>query len=231
MSTVLFLAHEDDRDRGRANAGSLADHVAASGHEVVIAHPSDDLPDVGSLHSVIVLGSALAAYDESVSWSGAEVAYLRSALAADTPILGICFGGQQLSRVLGGTVGPAPAPEVGFVTVRSDRADLVDSGPWMQMHWDRFTTPPGATTVARNPAAAQAFVHGPHLGVQFHPEISPAVFDSWTADWSDAKAASLESDLGVDIAALRRQIVDTADENAARCGRLFDAFVGLREHV
>ncbi len=40
---------------------------------------------------------------------------------------------------------------------------------------DRFTVPPGATVIARNDRAAQAFSHGRGLGLQFHPEVDVAL--------------------------------------------------------
>ena len=136
------------------------------------------------------MGSAHAAYDDELPWLAPELAYLRRAVDVGTPVLGICFGGQALARVLGGTVGRAPMPERGLTTVESlDPA--VPAGPWMEFHHDAFTLPPGATPLARSEAGLQAFAHGPHLGVQFHPEISPDVFAAWAESWSPADRAAV----------------------------------------
>ena len=39
--------------------------------------------------------------------------------------------------------------------------------------------PPGATEIARNPIASQAFVINKALALQFHPELDAAALDGW----------------------------------------------------
>ncbi len=226
MSTALFLAHEDDRARGRVEAGSLAESARARGFDVVIAHPSDDLPDPGTVDFVTVLGSAHAADDDSIPWLTPERAYVTHTLEVGTPILGVCFGGQVLSRVLGGVVDRSPHPEIGFVSVDST-CDFIDSGPWMQWHFDHFTVPPGATLVASNDANAQAFVSGRNLGLQFHPEITTESFAAWRLGWSPESEVEVARDFAVDVDGLATRISSDADELARRCGRLLDGFLAL----
>ena len=158
-NTVLFMVHDTDTDRGIADTGTLRDQVAARGYDVEIAHPAGTLPDVAGFDFVVVMGSSEAAYDDSVPWLAAEISYLRAALAANVPILGVCFGGQLLSRVLGGKVKRSDHPEHGYATVTTVAPELVGSGPWMQMHSDRFTLT-GAREIARNGAALQTFTFG-----------------------------------------------------------------------
>ena len=107
------------------------------------------------------------------------------------PALGICFGGQVLATAVGGTVSRAPIPEVGWVSVASDEPALIDAGPWLQWHFDRFTLPAEVPVLARTAAANQAFTYGRALGVQFHPEVNEAVLESWlAADDSEQLAAA-----------------------------------------
>ena len=101
-------------------------------------------------------------------------------------MLGICFGAQLLARVLGGTVGRAPRSERGFTRLDSTDEAVLPAGEWLQFHDDAFTLPPGAELLAANAVGVQAFRHGPHLGVQFHPEITPAAFDAWVESWRAA---------------------------------------------
>jgi hypothetical protein len=63
--------------------------------------------------------------------------------------------------------------------VRTRDPELVSEGPWFQWHFDTFSTPPGATLVAETDAGPQAYVHGRHLGVQFHPEVTPEIMEGW----------------------------------------------------
>ena len=117
-------------------------------------------------------------------------------------MLGLCFGGQALAAALGGTVERAPRPELGWTEIETDEPELVPPGPWLEWHYERFTTPPGATEIARTAAATQAFRHGRHLGVQFHPESTVEIVERWAASDRDRLAALGHGDgaalIGVD---------------------------------
>lgn len=224
---ALFVVHDTDPDRGVADTGTLREHVADRGYDIQIAHPANGLPDVSGFEFVIVMGSPESAYDDSVPWLAAELAYLRAALAANVPIFGVCFGGQLLSRVLGGTVKRSDHPEHGYVTVNSVAPELVSNGPWMQMHYDRFSLPPGAREIARNGSALQAFTFGRNLGVQFHPEISPAVWATWQASWAVSREGQLVVERGIDLQRITAEIAARAEQSHRDCGILLDAFLTL----
>jgi GMP synthase-like glutamine amidotransferase len=135
-------------------------------------------------------------------------------------VLGICFGGQHLARALGGTVGPAARPEVGWMAVESLAPEIVGEGPWLQWHRDAFTTPPGAELLARSAVCDQAFRLGPHLGVQFHPEVDAAVVADWAAHYPESLARA-----GTDADAVLAGSVAHARSARAHAWRLFDAFL------
>jgi GMP synthase-like glutamine amidotransferase len=149
------------------------------------------------------------------------LALLEQAIAADVPVLGLCFGGQALAAVLGGTVEPAPVPELGWIRIETDEPELVPPGPWLEWHFERFTTPPGATEIARNGAATQAFRHGRHLGVQFHPESTVDIVAGWAAKDRDRIAALGHTDAEALIAATPEER-ETARQAAFA---LFDGFL------
>ncbi len=89
-------------------------------------------------------GAAWAVYDEAtIPWVADEIAYARSLISLGVPVLGICFGGQMLAAALGGTVSRAPIPEIGWVSVSSDEPALIEPGPWLEWHFDRFTAAAG----------------------------------------------------------------------------------------
>jgi GMP synthase-like glutamine amidotransferase len=151
----------------------------------------------------------------------AELALLARAIDEDIPVLGLCFGGQALAAVLGGTVEPAPTPELGWTEIETDEPELVPPGPWLEWHYDRFSTPPGATEIARTGAATQAFRHGRHLGVQFHPETTVEIVADWAASDHERVAALGHADADKLIAATPEQ------REAARAAAfaLFDGFL------
>ena len=54
-------------------------------------------------------------------------------------------------------------------------------GPWLAWHFDHITLPPGAVELARSPQALQAFRIRRSLGIQFHPEVTAAIWESWAS--------------------------------------------------
>lgn len=236
---ALVLAHDADPRRRRAEVGTVLPALEGLDLEVVIASlvgPSErlvDLPDPGTLAVLVVMGSDAAAYDDTVAWVPAELDYVRRAAAAGTPVLGICFGGQLLARALGGSVRRGPTSERGFVTITTDAPDLVPAGPWMQFHDDWLTPPAEAVTLARSSTGStdgpgqivQAFAMGPHLGLQFHPEIDPPSFESWVDSWEEAGAIEQLRAEGVDLDVVRAEIATRADACAEACRALVTTFV------
>jgi GMP synthase (glutamine-hydrolysing) len=95
------------------------------------------------------------------------------------PVLGVCFGGQLLAQVLGARVSRASRPERGWHAIDTDDPERVPPGPWLMWHQDQFTVPPGAVALARTDVCLQAFVLGPHTGVQFHPEVTAEIVGHW----------------------------------------------------
>jgi len=140
------------------------------------------LPPVGTFDALVVLGSVESTIDPAVAWVGPERSLVNEAVAADVPVLGVCFGGQLLAQVLGGSVSRADRTEIGWRTLESRDPDRVPEGPWLVWHEDAFTVPPGAEALARTEVSLHAFVSGIHTGVQFHPEVTAAIVDHWVHD-------------------------------------------------
>lgn len=129
------------------------------------------------------------------AWVEAEVAFLCDALAADVPVLGLCFGGQALAAAAGGTVHPADPPSAGWATVETTDPELIAPGPWLHFHYDQLVPPPEAEVIATSAAGVAAFRLDRHLGLQFHPETGPAI----VAGWAESERERLTA-LGIDPA-------------------------------
>ena len=169
---------------------------------------------------IVPLGSEFAAYDDTVPWIEREKRLLQRATEADVPVLGICFGGQLLARVLGGRCFRAPGSEIGWLPVRTRDPELVPEGPWFQWHFDTFTAPEGATVLAETDLGPQAYVIGHSLGVQFHPEVTPAIME----DWVRVYRHELDGD-GVDPDALLQETYDRAASAHDSSRRLLDTYL------
>jgi GMP synthase-like glutamine amidotransferase len=143
----------------------------------------------------------------------------KDAIEAGVPILGLCFGGQMLARVLGSRLFRSEQAEIGWLPVRTHDPELVSTGPWFQWHFDSFTPPPGAKLIAETDAAPQAFVAGRSLGLQFHPEVTPEIMD----DWVRAYPHELEGE-GVDPQGLLDETRRRAAQARQTTWRLLDSF-------
>jgi GMP synthase (glutamine-hydrolysing) len=169
---------------------------------------------------IVPLGSEFPAYDESRPFVERSRRLLERAVEVDVPVLGVCFGAQLMARVLGGRAYRAPESEIGWIPVRSHDPELVSEGPWFQWHFDTFETPPGARLIAENEAGPQAFVSGPHLGVQFHPEVTPQIMDTWVSTYRHEL-----DDEGVDPDALLEETERRAEGSRRNSQRLLRRYL------
>ena len=93
------------------------------------------------------------------------------------PILGICYGMQALTHMLGGKVDPSSQREYGSAEIQTlvpgTMLDVL-STVWMS-HGDRITQmPPGFVALAKSnssPIAAMGDFSRKYFAVQFHPEV------------------------------------------------------------
>ena len=221
-------------------AGPVADAFTDLGYDVgeMLVVPAERhgdpgvtvaFPDPAAFDAVVPMGAPWSVYDEATigAWVGAEIAFLRAALAAGVPVLGICFGGQALAAALGGRVLPASEPEIGWRMVPTRLPDLFAPGPWFQWHSDRWELPPGVTAFARTPVAEQAFVAGRALGLQFHPELTPAMLDGWLANGGEAHLTALGINAGL-LAEQTRLLAAAAARRAHLLVRRFVQQVAVR---
>jgi GMP synthase-like glutamine amidotransferase len=214
---ALIIEHE------RATPGGLIYEWLAD-HDAEVEELRIDIDerevDPRDYDLLIPLGSEYAAYDDTVPWIAREKKLLQEAAAADVPVLGICFGGQLLARVLGGKSFRAEQSEIGWLPVRSKDPELVPEGPWFQWHFDSFTVPEGATVLAETDVGPQAYVIGRSLGVQFHPEVTPQIMDEWVRVYRHEL-----DDSGVDPDALLEETHRNAETAKATSRKLLDAYL------
>jgi GMP synthase (glutamine-hydrolysing) len=126
---------------------------------------------------IILSGGPSSIYDK-----GAPIADPRI-LDLEVPVLGICYGVQYLTHVLGGEVAKAEEREYGNAVIKiKDLRDLFHSFSrgkeemvWMS-HGDRIEKmPEGFKSLAsskNSPVAAMADRSRKFFGVQFHPEVA-----------------------------------------------------------
>ena len=214
---VLILQHEEPTPPGYLAEWLEERDADIDVHRIDLHEDSSDPRDYDFIAS---LGSEFAAFDDTKPFIRREAELLHAAVNADVPVLGLCFGGQLLARVLGGKSFRSEHSEIGWLPVRTDDPDLVSEGPWFNWHFDTFTLPPGARLIAQTDVAPQAYVIGRSLGLQFHPEVTPEIMESWVK----AYRHELDGD-GVDPDALLEETHRLAPVVRRSSERLFNRFV------
>jgi GMP synthase-like glutamine amidotransferase len=142
---------------------------------------NERLPDPSSLDFVISGPGPMSVNDETVfPWLEDEKRFLREAMDAGIPVLGICLGAQLIASSLGARIYPNPVKEIGWFPVQ---ADPVSDGCFRfpnefdVFHWhgETFDLPADAVRLVRSPGCAnQGFQIGRKvIGLQFHLEANP----------------------------------------------------------
>jgi GMP synthase (glutamine-hydrolysing) len=148
--------------------------------------PKDGLPkDAGDL--LIVMDGPMSVNDPD-PWIAEETAFIRAALLAGKPVIGICLGSQFMAKALGATVRSGKASEIGMTPVRltpEDKDDpvfkvLPGSFDVFEWHGEVFDLPDGCVPLAASPIAPlQAFRYGARAyGLLFHLEMEQSGIDS-----------------------------------------------------
>ncbi len=165
--------------------------------QVVDPREGTPLPSPDQVAGAVVTGSHSMVTDRE-PWSEQTADWLRNAVAAELPVLGICYGHQLLAHALGGEVDFHPVGiELGTVDVALD-AQAAQGDPLFSALPAQFggqaahrqhvrRLPPGAVLLAGNAFEPhQAFRAGRHAwGVQFHPEFGAAATAAYVRRHAD----------------------------------------------
>jgi GMP synthase-like glutamine amidotransferase len=136
---------------------------------------------------LVFMGGPMSVNDD-LPWIAPVLELIRRAVEREVPVLGHCLGGQLMAKALGGQVGPNPVKEIGWGEVEVLENDAAHAwfgdAPrrFLSFHWhgETFTLPPGATHILRSAHCEnQAFVLGPHLGMQCHVEMTAEMVRTW----------------------------------------------------
>ena len=132
--------------------------------------------------------------NDPLPWIPKTLDLIRQADGKGIPVIGHCLGGQLMAIAFGGEVTRNAVKEIGWGKVQA----TAEAGDWLAsdtrfeaFHWhgETFSIPQGATRIlASSHCANQAFVRGPHLGMQCHVEMTDSMIRTWCQQWAVEKA-------------------------------------------
>jgi GMP synthase-like glutamine amidotransferase len=161
----------------------------------------DPMPeDPRQFAGLVFMGGPMSVNDP-LPWIARGLDLIRRAVDVGVPVLGHCLGGQLMAKALGGAVERNAVKEIGWGPVaitptREAARWFGDRSAFLAFHWhgETFSIPPGAVRLASSMHCPnQAFALGPHLGMQFHVEMTPAMIRAWCAGGADEIAAGRAS--------------------------------------
>ncbi len=146
-------------------------------------YANDSLPpSLDEFNGLCILGSPRSVNDDLAEFRIMESLILE-ARRERVPVIGHCFGGQILSKALGGKVSRATHAEIGWSDIRAHAHTWfgAERFPMFQWHKEIFSVPRDATLLASSEHCPnQAFsVDEIHFGMQFHCEVDQAKIESW----------------------------------------------------
>lgn len=201
MRPVVILQHEPHQ-----GPGYLQQFLAQHDIPLRLLRPDqgDPLPrHAGDFSGIVVLGSDHSVHDP-LHWIEAERQLLRHALVRGTPVLGHCFGAQQLARACGARVVRNAWPNIGWSRLRvAPQARTLFPGQTHALafnwHYDTFEIPRGAQrTLLGAHCLNKGFALGPHLGFQCHLEVTEASVRAWCrtgrAELREASGPAVQSE-------------------------------------
>jgi len=167
--------------------GALAKALAKRGVSLEYSLvPKDGVPkDAGDL--LMVMGGPMSVNDPE-TWIHEETDFIRAALHAGKPMIGVCLGSQFMAKALGSSIRSGKALEIGMTPVR-----LTDEGKQdpvfgtvpeafdvFEWHGEIFDLPKGCVPlVGSEIAPLQAFRYGDRAyGLLFHLEMEAGGIDS-----------------------------------------------------
>lgn len=193
MRALILMHHPDE------GPGTIGDYLSA--HEVelqtVRLYAGEALPpDPESFEAIVAMGGPMNVYEQNeFPWLEPEDRFLRQALAAEVPLVGICLGAQLIAKALDAPISKNPVEELGWLDVSLSPDAYGD--PLMAgvepvfgaFHWhgDTFATPQGGVRLAASADCAnQAFRWRNAWGLQFHVEVTVDIVATWVADHANA---------------------------------------------
>jgi GMP synthase-like glutamine amidotransferase len=221
---ILILQHHDCE--GPAYIAELLEQRGMPSH--ILRPDQEPLPaGLKGYEALIILGGPQSVNRlDMFPWLRAEIEFIRRALVANAPVLGICLGSQLIASACGLRVLPGSTKEIGWFPVQrnmeTDNAFFrVLPQEFECFHWHGEQVIPDfdlAPLASTDITPCQAFSPLPGvLALQFHLEMTADAIDSMaTAFSSELEEAGISSD----------SLTENIDRRLTSSQRLADSVIG-----
>lgn len=164
--------------------GTIEEYAKIKNHrlESTRFYETKSPPEIDSFDILIIMGGPMGIYDyEENPWLRDEKAFIKQAVEAGKPILGICLGAQLLADVLGARIYENRHMEMGWFPVRAHDGEnkpeflkeLPDEITVFHRHSRTFDLPAGTHLFESEGCKNQGFIYnGRVVALQFHPEVN-----------------------------------------------------------
>jgi len=188
MKPVVSIHHVPHE--GLGTIAAALDRAKLPRREVPLYESVPAALDPEEYSALIVMGGPMNVdQTDRCPWLVDEIDWIRAAIAAGKPVLGVCLGSQLIAAALGARVYAGQTKEIGFddVALAAEAAtDRLFGGiespiRVLQWHGCTFDLPQGAVRLALSPLFAnQAFRYGETVyALQFHVEVSGEMISDW----------------------------------------------------
>jgi len=181
--------------------GTIEEYAITKNHslESTRFYETKSLPAVDSFNLLIIMGGPIGVYDYKENpWLRDEKEFIKKAIEAGKPVLGLCLGAQLLADILGARVYDNKNMEMGWFPVRAatqeSKPDFLKGLPEeiTVFHWHSrtFDLPEGSVGLFESGGCKnQGFIYdGRLVALQFHPEVNEERIKSLIKRFGDGMA-------------------------------------------
>lgn len=199
---VLILLHAESE--GPGSLGTFLEERATQVETLRLFAGEGIRREPRELVAAVSMGGPMNVYEEDrYPFLREETVFLRKAVEAGLPVLGVCLGAQMIAKACGSPVGKSPKKETGWFEVfltSEGRQDPIFSGLpetfcVLQWHEDMFEVPrEGRLLASAAGCPHQAFRYRNAYGLQFHVEATREMLYEWFAGTEDGRTILEEFD-------------------------------------
>lgn len=188
---IIEFIHDEDHPVIPSNVDIWVNSNPNLQSKKMLVKNIDLYPRFESYDLLILHGGIQHLWDkEADPWLRDEIAYVRQALAANIPVIGLCLGSQIIAEALEAQVFKDQQSELGFydINYRSDSLghplfNNIDNGfTTFLYHSDHYQLPGDCISLAyTEDCPNQLFVSNifPTVGFQFHPEYTKGIIHDY----------------------------------------------------